>query len=136
MTWEIIREALSYFITGVSTAVAGGTFMFFKAKRKIENQKARQEENTADAGRFQNLQAEIQYLDERIEKYRKQQVFQEEQSRRKIDGMQKIVLVMISQKKYAEYHLCKDISCPDRVPTLGTFKTDDVAIEDKDERNS
>lgn len=53
MTWEIIREILSYAVTGLSTAVAGGTFMFFKAKRKTENQKARQEENTADTGRFE-----------------------------------------------------------------------------------
>ena len=126
MTWDIIREALSYLITGISTAIAGGTFMFFKAKRKIENQKARQEENTADSGRFQNLQAEIKYLDDRIEKYRKQQVFQEEQSRRMISGMQKIVTVMIGQKKYAEFHLCEDVSCSERIPTLGSFKSKDI----------
>lgn len=136
MTWEIVREILSYVITGLSTAIAGGTFIHFKAKRKTENQKARQEENTADAGKFQNLQAEIKFMDERLDKYRTQQIYQEEQSKRRTAGLQRTMTLVIGQKKYAEYHICKDIGCPDRMPVLGTFKTEDAQIDEENERDS
>lgn len=41
------------------------------------------------------------------------------------------------QKRYAEYHLCTDLSCTDRKPPLGTFKTDDsieIIKQDEDHR--
>ena len=53
MNTSVISEILSYLITGISTAIAGGTFIHFKAKRKTETQRARQEENNADTGRFE-----------------------------------------------------------------------------------
>jgi hypothetical protein len=125
MTWEIIREVLSYAITGLSTAVAGGTFMFFKAKRKTENQKARQEENTADAGRFVNLEREIQFLDQRLEKYRYVQQTQE----KKMQGMQKLITAIVGQKKYAEQHICLNIPCLERIPGIGEFSTEEPKFE-------
>lgn len=125
MTWDIIREALSYLITGISTAIAGGTFMFFKAKRKIENQKARQEENTADSGRFSNLEREIQFLDKRLESYRYVQQIQD----KKMAGMQKLITVVIGQKKYAEQHICLNLPCLDRIPNLGEFSTEEPKLE-------
>jgi len=118
-------EILSYVITGISTAITTGTFMHFKAKKKIENQKARQEENTADAGRFVNLEKEIQFLDNRLEKYRYVQQIQE----KKMHGMQRIITVVIGQKRYAEKHICLNLLCQERVPGLGEFSTEEPKME-------
>jgi hypothetical protein len=132
MTWDIIREILSYVVTGASTALAGGTIMHFKAKRKTENQKARQEENVADAGRFANLEREIQFLDKRLESYRYVQIVQN----KKVSGMQKVITIMIGQKKYAEQHICLNLTCCERVPELGKFSTEDPIIDKNDEKES
>ena len=88
------KDILSYLITGLTTALAGGTFIHFKAKRKTENQKARQEENAADTGRFENLEREIKFLDKRLENYRYQQLIQD----KKMAGMQRILTITIGQK--------------------------------------
>jgi hypothetical protein len=112
-------------ITGISTAIAGGTFMHFKAKRKTENQKARQEENTADAGRFSNLEREIQFLDKRLESYRYVQQIQD----KKMVGMQKLITVVIGQKRYAEQHICLNLPCQERIPGLGEFSTEEPKME-------
>lgn len=125
MTWDIIREVLSYVVTGASTALAGGTIMHFKAKRKTENQKARQEENTADAGRFENLEREIQFLDKRLEKYRYDQIVAE----KKMTGIQRTLTITIGQKRYAEQHICLNLPCGDRLPGLGEFSTEEPKFE-------
>ena len=122
METSILTEVLKNILTAGIGMFAGGTFIHFKAKRKTENQKARQEENTADAGKFENLKKEIEYLGQRLEQYRSTQKEQD----RVIKGMQKIQKTLIGQKKYAEYHLCQDLSCPVRIPTLGTFKSKDI----------
>lgn len=122
METSILTDILKNILTTALGMFAGGTFIHFKAKRKTENQKARQEENVADAGRFENLQKEITYLDQRLEKYR---YVQQEQDR-VIRGMQKIQKTLIGQKKYAEFHLCQDVNCPDRIPALGSFKSKDI----------
>lgn len=122
---SILSEIFTHLVTGLSTAIAGGTFIHFRAKRKTENQKARQEENAADAGRFANLEREIQFLDERIEKYRYVQKKQD----KKMVGMQKIVTIIIAQKKYAEQHICLDLPCLDRIPNLGEFSTEEPKLE-------
>lgn len=132
MTWEIIREILSFIGTGVSAAIAGGTFIHFKAKRKTENQKARQEENTADAGRFVNLEREIQFLDQRLEKYRYVQQTQE----KKMQGMQRVITIIYGQKKYAEQHICLNLPCGDRLPGLGEYTTEEPKIERTNEKES
>lgn len=131
MKSTLLPEVLSYLFTGLSTALAGGTFIHFRAKRKTENQRARQEENTADAGRFKVLEDEIKFLDKRLENYRHEQLTQE----RKIQGMQRIISVTIGQKKYAEKHICLNLPCPDRMPDIGTYETEDAKIEE-DERHS
>ncbi len=131
MNSSIITEIISYAITGISTAVAGGTFIHFKAKRKTETQKARQEENTADAGRFKVLEDEIRFLDKRLENYRHDQLNQE----RKISGMQKILTVTIGQKKYAEQHICLNLPCLDRIPNLGEFSTEEPKLEKSNHEN-
>lgn len=122
---SILSEIFTHLVTGLSTAIAGGTFIHFRAKRKTENQKARQEENTADAGRFANLEREIQFLDERIEKYRYVQKIQD----KKMVGMQKIITIIIGQKKYAEQHICLNLPCIDRIPNLGEFSTEEPKLE-------
>lgn len=38
-----------------------------------------------------------------------------------------------TQKRYAEYHLCTDLTCQKRQPPLGTFKTEDFTDIIKDE---
>lgn len=123
---SFITESLTYLITGLSTAVAGGTFIHFKAKRKTENQKARQEENAADTGRFDNLVREVQFLDKRLERYRYSQLTQE----KKMRGMQKVLTKTIGYKKYAEEHICLNLECQDRIPELGAYKTAEEKIED------
>lgn len=134
MDSSIIREVFSYLITGASTAVAGGTFIHFKAKRKMETQKARQEENIADAGRFENLQKEIVFLDQRLSTYRRQQ----EKQNKRIARLEKIVSVTKTQKVYAEARICNNTPCQDRIPPLGTFATPNENIDDErdSEKNS
>lgn len=122
------KDILSYLITGLTTALAGGTFIHFKAKRKTENQKARQEENAADTGRFENLEREIKFLDKRLENYRYQQLIQD----KKMAGMQRILTITIGQKKHAERHICLNLPCKDRMPGLGCFNSEDPKIEDDD----
>ncbi len=131
MKSTLLPEVLSYLFTGLSTALAGGTFIHFRAKRKTENQRARQEENTADAGRFKVLEDEIKFLDKRLENYRHEQLNQE----RKITGMQKILTVTIGQKKYAEQHICLNLSCLDRIPNLGEFSTEEPKLEKSNHEN-
>ena len=129
METSILTEVLKNILTAGIGMFAGGTFIHFKAKRKTENQKARQEENTAAAGKFENLKKEIEYLGQRLEQYRstqKEQEYVQKEQDRVIKGMQKIQKTLIGQKKYAEYHLCQDLSCPVRIPTLGTFKSKDI----------
>ena len=125
MTWEIIREILSYAVTGLSTAIAGGTFIHFKTKRKTETQRARQEENNAGAGRFENLEREIQFLDKRLEKYRYDQIVAE----KKMTGIQRTLTITIGQKRYAEQHICLNLPCGDRMPGLGEYTTEEPKIE-------
>jgi uncharacterized protein HemX len=129
METSILTEVLKNVITAAIGMFAGGTFIHFKAKRKTENQKARQEENVADSGKFENLKKEIDYLGHRLEEYRtdqKAQEYTQKEQYRVIRGMQKIQKTLIGQKKYAEYHLCQDLACPVRIPTLGTFKSKDI----------
>ena len=126
MNSALLSQALSYIITGLSTAIAGGTFIHFKAKRKTENQRARQEENTADAGRFKILEDEIKFLDKRLENYRYMQLVQE----RKLSGMQKVLTTTIGQKKFAEKHICLNLNCLERIPEIGTYKSEDEKLED------
>jgi len=126
MKSSIIPEILSYLATGISTAIAGGTFIHFKAKRKTETQRARQEENVADLGRFENLVREVQFLDKRLEKYRYIQLRQE----KKMQGMQSILTKTIGCKKYAEQHICLNIPCTDRIPEFGSYKTVDEKLEE------
>ncbi|MHC1781030.1 MAG: hypothetical protein AB9922_12425 [Bacteroidales bacterium] len=120
-----MMEILSYVITGISTAITTGTFMHYKAKRKTENQKARQEENTADAGRFVNLEKEIQFLDQRLEKYRYVQQIQD----KKMIGFQKYITAISGQKRYAEQHICLNLPCQERIPGLGEFSTEEPKME-------
>lgn len=132
MNTSVISEILSYLITGLSTAIAGGTFIHFKAKRKTETQKARQEENNADAGRFENLEREIQFLDKRLEKYRYDQIVAE----KKMTGIQRTLTITIGQKRYAEQHICLNLPCGDRLPGLGEYSTEDPKIERTNEKES
>lgn len=132
MNTSVISEILSYLITGISTAIAGGTFIHFKAKRKTETQKARQEENNADAGRFENLEREIQFLDKRLEKYRYDQIVAE----KKMTGIQRTLTITIGQKRYAEQHICLNLPCGDRLPVLGEYSTEDPKIERTNEKES
>lgn len=122
---SILSEIFTHLVTGLSTAIAGGTFIHFRAKRKTEDQKARQEENAADSGRFSNLEREIQFLDKRIESYRYVQQIQD----KKMAGMQKLITVVIGQKRYAEQHICLNLPCLDRVPNLGEFSTEEPKLE-------
>lgn len=132
MNTSVISEIFSYLITGISTAIAGGTFIHFKAKRKTETQKARQEENNADAGRFENLEREIQFLDKRLEKYRYDQIVAE----KKMTGIQRTLTITIGQKRYAEQHICLNLPCGDRLPGLGEYSTEDPKIERTNEKES
>lgn len=132
MNTSVISEILSYLITGISTAIAGGTFIHFKAKRKTETQKARQEENNADAGRFENLEREIQFLDKRLEKYRYDQIVAE----KKMTGIQRTLTITIGQKRYAEQHICLNLPCGDRLPGLGEYTTEEPKIERTNEKES
>lgn len=124
MDSALLREIITYIVTGASTAVAGGTFMHFRAKKIIENQRARQEENLADSGKFENLEKEIAFLDKRLETYR----YSQEKMEKKLSGMQKILTISIGQKKYAEYRICQDLTCTDRRPALGEFHTEDLEL--------
>lgn len=132
MNTSVISEIFSYLITGISTAIAGGTFIHFKAKRKTETQRARQEENNADAGRFENLEREIQFLDKRLEKYRYDQIVAE----KKMTGIQRTLTITIGQKRYAEQHICLNLPCGDRLPGLGEYTTEEPKIERTNEKES
>ncbi|MDP3399113.1 MAG: hypothetical protein Q8S23_08200 [Bacteroidales bacterium] len=122
---SILSEIFTHLVTGLSTAIAGGTFIHFRAKRKTEDQKARQEENAADSGRFSNLEREIQFLDKRLESYRYVQQIQD----KKMAGMQKLITVVIGQKRYAEQHICLNLPCLDRIPNLGEFSTEEPKLD-------
>lgn len=127
MKSSIIPEILSYLATGISTAIAGGTFIHFKAKRKTETQKARQEENVADFGRFDNLQKLVTYQGKLLDQFMYTQQVQE----KKLRGMQRVLSTAIGNKKYAEQHICLDLSCLERVPKFGSYTT----VEEKLEEN-
>jgi hypothetical protein len=131
-------ETLLYALSGIATTLAGlniAQFFSFRAQRKKINAQSQQEENTADAGKFENLQKEIDFLGKLVDKYRAETVSQAEQIKftqqeqeRKISGMQKVFAKVITQKRYAEHNICINLDCIDRKPALGEFHTEEPEL--------
>jgi len=134
-----IMETLLYAISGIASALAGLNFIqffSFRAQRKKINAESQQSQNTADAGKFENLDKEIEFLGKLVEKYRAETVAQGEQLKfkqqdheRQLKGIQKLLSKEVGQKKYAEHHICLNTECKDRKPGLGEFHTEDPIIQ-------
>jgi hypothetical protein len=127
-----------YALTGLATALAGlniAQFFSFRAQKKKITAEAQQQENTADMGKFDNLEKEITFLGRLVDKYREETTAQGEQLRfkqqgyeRQLKGIQKLLSKEVSKKRYAEYRICENLLCTDRKPTLGEFHTEDSEI--------
>lgn len=130
-------ESFVYILSGLSTALAGlniSQYFFFRSQRKKADASAEQEQNTADAGKFENLEKEIEFLGKLVDKYRsesEQARFKQENFDRRLRGIQKLLSREIGLKKYAEKHICLNIECKDRRPGLGEFHTEDPVIPEE-----
>lgn len=130
-------ESFVYILSGLSTALAGlniSQYFFFRSQRKKASATAEQEQNTADAGKFENLEKEIEFLGKLVDKYRsesEQARFSQLNFDRKLKGIQKLLSREIGLKKYAEKHICLNVECKDRRPSLGDFHTEDSEIPEE-----
>ena len=130
--------AFIYSLTGLVAALASLNivqFFSFRAQKKRINAEAQQQVNTADLGRFENLEKEITFLGRLVDKYREETTAQGEQLRfkqqgyeRQLKGIQKLLSKEVNRKRYAEYRICENLLCTDRKPTLGEFHTEDSEI--------
>lgn len=127
-------ESFVYILSGLSTALAGlniSQYFFFRSQRKKASASAEQEQNIADAGKFENLEKEIEFLGKLVDKYRsesEQAKFNQQTFDRRLKGIQKLLSREIGLKKYAEKHICLNVECKERRPSLGEFHTDDSEI--------
>ncbi len=131
-------ESFVYILSGLSTALAGlniSQYFFFRSQRKKASATAEQEQNTADAGKFENLQKEIDFLSRLLDKYRtdynaqsEQIKFKQHDHERKLKGIQNLLSKEIFNKRYAERHICLNTDCDLRKPSLGEFHTEDSVI--------
>ena len=112
-------------ISAIGGAAGIGTMLWYainlRAKRKLEKAAAESASAEADGKvadnwqRFaEKIQGEYDSLSGRF------QVLEQRQLR-----VERALSMTTNQKRYAEYHLCTDLSCTDRKPPIGTFKTED-----------
>ena len=49
---------------------------------------------------------------------------------RKVKGLERIMGKEVEQREYAEKHICLNLECKDRIPTIGTYnhKTDEKSV--------
>lgn len=115
-------------ISALGGAAGLGTLLWYalnlRSKKKVEKAAAEGAMAEADSKVSDNWQR----FAEKVEK----EYAELKESFKVLENRQMIVERALSdtttQKRYAEYHLCTDLSCQDRKPPLGTFKTED-AIE-------
>lgn len=139
-------ETLVYTISGIASALAGLNFIqffSFRAQKKKINAESQQSQNVADAGRFDNMQKEIEFLGKLVDKYRSENVtqgdqlkFKQQEHDRQLKGINQFLNKAVGQKKYAEHHICLDVDCPTRKPNLGEFHTEDPVFQSESEQSS
>ena len=112
-------------ISALGGAAGLGTLLWYainlRSKKKVEKAAAEKAAAEADSKVSDNWQR----FAEKIEK----EYAELKDSFKILENRQMLVERALSdttiQKRYAEYHLCTDLSCTDRKPPLGTFKTED-----------
>ena len=112
-------------ISALGGAAGLGTLLWYainlRSKKKVEKAAAEKAAAEADSKVSDNWQR----FAEKIEK----EYAELKDSFKILENRQMLVERALSdttiQKRYAEYHLCTDLSCTDRKPPLGSFKTED-----------
>lgn len=112
-------------ISALGGAAGLGTLLWYainlRSKKKVEKATAEKAAAEADSKVSDNWQR----FAEKIEK----EYAELKDSFKILENRQMLVERALSdttiQKRYAEYHLCTDLSCTDRKPPLGSFKTED-----------
>lgn len=128
-------QALSPLFIGVSIF----QFLFFRSWKKKFKAGTNQEVAKADGMNLDNLSKYIKMQgDELIKTTMDRDNFIQEnlilktklseydfklmEMDRKVRGVQNTIATEISQRQYAEKHICLNLQCRERVPALGTYK--------------
>lgn len=126
----------------ISSLFAGTTifqFIFFRSQRKKASAEAEQEGARADGLNLENIRSLLelqgkQLLDSEkrngelskendiLRQKLREYDYKLEQFERKIKGMERIISSEIARREYAEKHICLNLECKDRIPTLGEYR--------------
>lgn len=151
-------ETILYVLSGLVATLGGLNIVqifAFKAQKKKVYAEADQSQNTADAGKFDNMQKEINYMRELreqdrtemqqirkesvinadrvlvVEKENQQLKYNQTKQATQIAGIQRTLNKEVGRKKYAEHHICLNVDCQTRKPNLGEFHTEDPITQDQ-----
>ena len=126
-------------IEGLGGTAALGTAIWFianwRAKKRIERANAEKAAAEADNKVSDNWQKFAEKIEGEYNDLRSR--FNELEKRQL--KVERALSTTTNHKRYAEYHICTDLSCTDRKPPIGTFKTEDFTdiinptIEHKDD---
>lgn len=118
-------------LAGVSAFI--WAFINWKSRKKIEQANAETAGAEADhkvADNWKEYAEKMEMRAEQAEKKQEQKNKYFEQKLQKYFQFQLRIARALStttdNKRYAEYHICRDVGCPNRQPALGSFKTEDM----------
>lgn len=114
MDWmSIIQTALPFLLSGGII-----TWVTLRDKKKQEGEKTAQAHEQTRQEQIESAIKEFEYLKDRT-------VFAEENIpilHKKMVGMQKSINELYARVTFAENHICLKEDCPDRLPSLGTYR--------------
>jgi len=124
---------LTELISAFGGAAGLGTLLWYalnlRSKKKMEKAAAEGAMAEADSKVADNWQRFAEKIQKEYEELRGSFNDLERRQLR----VERALSTTTTQKRYAEYHLCTDLTCQKRQPPLGTFKTEDFTDIIKDE---
>lgn len=119
-------------ISALGGAAGLGTLLWYalnlRSKKKVEKATAEGAMAEADSKVSDNWQRFAEKMETEYKELKSSfKVLEQRQMR-----VERALSTTTNQKRYAEYHLCTDLSCQTRKPPLGTFKTEDFTDIIKD----
>ena len=114
MDWlSIIQTVLPFLLSGGII-----TWVTLRDKKRQEGEKTAQAHEQTKQDKIESAIKEFEYLKDRT-------VFAEENIpilHKKMVGMQKSINELYTRTTFAENHICLKEDCPDRLPSLGTYR--------------
>lgn len=101
----------------------------WRSRKKVEGAKAESASAEADSKVSDNWARYAEKLEKRVEELEEKQKKSDAKVQKYFQFSIRIAQALSSttaKKRYAEYHICTDIGCSDRKPSLGTFATEDL----------